>query len=416
MGSTVRLAFVPEPRYALSKPSSPACLGHKIAAAVIGLSTPVQLQWFGVLYASEILLAMVAVWALATHLTDSHFWRRPVVTLLCFLGVTVLAYMATDLTLGTDSQNLLRGCARNVFLGSNFVGLYFLCRRNPANVLVYAVASGAGMLAFFLLRGQGIEDWKFGAATPVTLLVGCLAPLVPRRGVWLGPLALIATGLLHLSLDSREIGGSCLLAGVLLLARCTSLPQLRMLSQAMLGGLAIAAVCVFLYLGLLTGEEYGARRNLSNAWRTASLMTAAMGIAESPWIGNGSQANTFEFQSRYDSIFADRTGTRYRGLPTDTSTFSPHSQILQAWFEAGILGAAFFLCLGWKLVRAARWCIFSRRLDVFSVLFSYGLLRALWHLAFSPFAGLARLDVALAAVIVVLLELEQSRRCRIAAA
>jgi O-antigen ligase len=390
-------------------------LGHKIAAAAIGLSTPLQLQWLGILYASEMLLALVAVWALMTHLADGNFWRRPVITLLGLLGVTALAYIVADLTLGTELQNLLRGWARNVFLGSNFVGLYFLCRRNPANVLIYPIASGAGMLAFVLLSGQGLEDWKFGAATPVTLLVAGLAPLVPRRGVWLGPLALAALGLLHLGLDSREIGGSCLLAGVLLLARCSRM-RLRMLSQATLGGLAMAGVCAFLYLGMLTGEEYGQRRHLSNAWRTASLLTAASAIADSPWLGNGSQANTFELQSRYDSIFTERSGVRYRGLQTDTSTFSPHSQILQAWFEAGIFGAAFFVYLGGKLIRAAHWCIVSRRLDVFSVLFAYSLLRAMWHLAFSPFAGLARLDVALAAVIVVLLDLERRKRRSTAAA
>jgi len=396
--------------------AAPACLSHKIAAALIGLSTPLQLQWFGILYASEILLAMVAVWAVATHLADGYFWCPPIITLVGFLGVTMLAYIVTDLILGTESQNLLRGWARNLFLGSNLIGLYFLCRRNPANILVYAIASGAGMLAFFCLSGEVLDDWKFGAATPVTLLVAGLVPLVPRRGVWLGPLALAGLGLLHLALDSREIGGNCLLAGVLLLARCASLPRLRTLSHAMLGALALAGVCAFLYVNALTAEQYGQRRHFSNAWRAASLITAASAIVDAPWIGNGSQANTFELQWRYDSIFAERAGVRYRGQQTDTSTFSPHSQILQAWFEAGIFGAAFFLYLGWKLIRAAHGCIFRRRLDALSVLFAFCLLRAIWHLAFSPFAGLARLDVALAAVIVVVTNLEvRSRRPGLAA-
>jgi len=179
---------------------------------------------------------------------------------------------------------------------------------------------------------------------------------------------------------------------------------------------ALAGVFAFLYFNVITGGEYGQRRRLSNAWRTASLVTVASAISDAPWMGNGSQANTFEIQSRYDSVFAERSGVRYRGQRDDTSTFSPHSQILQAWFEAGIFGAAFFLYLGWKLIRAAQWCIFRRRLDVFSVLFAYCLLRAIWHLAFSPFAGLARLDVALAALIVMLLDLERRRRRSIAAA
>ncbi len=91
---------------------------------MIGLSMPLQLQWFGILYASEILLALVAVWALATHLADGYFWCPPIIKLVGFLGVTMLAYIVTDLILGTESQDLLRGWARNLFLGSNFIGLY----------------------------------------------------------------------------------------------------------------------------------------------------------------------------------------------------------------------------------------------------------------------------------------------------
>jgi hypothetical protein len=36
-------------------------------------------------------------------------------------------------------------------------------------------------------------------------------------------------------------------------------------------------------------------------------------------------------------------------------------------------------------------------------------LRAIWHLLFSPFAGLARLDVALAAAILCVLDMERRR-------
>jgi len=99
---------------------------------------------------------------------------------------------------------------------------------------------------------------------------------------------------------------------------------------------------------------------------------------------------------------------RYRGQQTNTSTFSPHSQILQAWFEAGVAGTAFFVYLGWKLLVAFKWCVFRRRPDAFSVLFAFCLLRATWHLLFSPFAGLARADVALAAAIVCVLEMQRS--------
>ncbi len=382
-------------------------LSHSVAAGIIGLCTPLQLEWGGILYASEALLALVAVWALVTHLTDAQFWRRPFTPLMLFLGVTILAYVITDMALGTEAQNLLRGWARPIFLGTNLAGLYFLCRRNPFNILIYAIAAASASIAFLAVNGRLLENWKFGASAPVTILIACLVPVLIPRGVLLGSLALTTVGLLHLMLDSREIGGNCLLAGALLAARCLSLLRWKSMSWILLGALAAVGIGLFLWAYVLTDEEYSQRRHFSNAWRTASLVTAAGAIAESPWLGNGSQTNNFALQSRYDSIFADRTGIRYRGQQTDTSTFSPHSQILQAWFEAGLFGTAFFVYLGGAVAGALHFCIFRRRLDVFSVLFAFSLMRAIWHLLFSPFAGLARLDVALAGAIVCVIGIER---------
>ena len=387
----------------------------RYTVALIGLATPFQFEMMGILYAPEILLACVTLWALVRGLGSPAFWRRPFVTMLACLGVTMAAYMVADLSLGTEPANLLRGWARIVFLGSNFVGLYFLCRREPLNIVVYSVASAVSALGYLWWSGRLLQDWKFGASAPVTILAASLVPRLAPRGVLAGSVALAAIGVAHILLDSREIGGNCLLAGVLLLARCSSVLRMKSFSYAVLGALTIGGVGALLYVYVLTDETYGQRRQWSNAWRAASLITAVDGILESPWFGNGSQGNNFEFQSRYDSIFAERTGARYRGARTDTSTFSPHSQILQSWFEAGIFATAFFLYLGWRLLRAAYICIFRRELDAFSVLFAYCLLRATWHLFFSPFAGLARMDIAIPAVIACLLAADLPKPARFAA-
>src|SRR5579864_2807159 len=319
--------------------------GYSINAALIGLATPLQLQFGGILYASEALLALVAAWALVSRVMDAHFWRPPFSRLMLFLAVTILAYMVTDLVLETEAPNLLRGWARPIFLGTNLAGLYFLCRRNPFNLLFYAIAAASSSIAYLASNARLLDDWKFGASAPVTILIACLVPLLIPRGVFVGSVALTAVGLLHLALDSREIGGNCLLAGALLAARCLSLLRWKSISWLLLAGIAAVGIGLFLWAYVLNDEQYAQRRHFSNAWRTASLVTAAGAIAESPWLGNGSQTNNFALQSRYDSIFADRTGVRYRGQQTDTSTFSPHSQILQAWFEAGLFGTAFFVYL-----------------------------------------------------------------------
>jgi len=404
-----RLRFAAESR---SRPTRASAADQGVrptfyVAILVGLATPWQLEWFGILYASEVLLAAVALWAVLTHLTDTRFWQRPFSTLLTCLGATLLAYVVADVTLGTDLQNLARGWARNIFLASNFIGLYFLTRRNPFNLMIYAISAAAGILGYLALTGALFDDWKFGASGPLTLLVACLVPLAAPRGSMAGALALAAIGLLHIELDAREIGGNCLLGGLLLLTLCSPIRRSKFLSRAVVAILLSTGAGILLYAYAVTDASYGERRGFSNAWRTASLITAATAISDSPWLGNGSQANNSDLQSRYDSIFAEHTGIRYRGQRTDISTFSPHSQVLQAWFEAGIFGTAFFLYFGWKLAHGFGWCVFYRSADVFSVLFAFCLLRAMWHLLFSPFAGLARLDVALAAVIVCLLDRER---------
>lgn len=376
---------------------------YAVAACGVGSVAPLELQIGGVLYASEALLAAVVLWALVTTLGDESFWKPPLTSLLACLGVTLLAYVVADLYLGTERENIFRGWARLIFLGSNFFGLYFLCRRNPFCLVLYLIASACASLVYLGWTGRFFEGWKFGASGPVTLLVVCLLPRFWQHGVLLGSITLAALGLVHVRLDSREIGGNCVLASALLFARATAGFRLRTVWHAVLAVTALSAIGMWLFTYVLASSEHGQRRQFSNAWRTASLFTAASAIADSPWIGNGSQANSFDLQSRYDAMFAERSGVRYRGIHTDTSTFSPHSQLLQAWFEAGIFATTFFFYLGWRLVMGLYGCIFRRPLDAYSVLFGYGLLRAIWHLLFSPFAGLARMDVAVVAVMLCLL-------------
>src|SRR5579863_5377320 len=216
MGANVAPALLPEGFPDVLQSHRQECLGHSIAAALAGFAVAVQLEWFGIIYASEILLALAALWALLTNLTNGPFWRRPFTLLLACLGVTMLAYLVSDLVVCTEAANLMRGWARLIFLGSNFIGLYYLCRRNPFNVVIYVIAFAAAMLAGVLWSGGLFDDWKFGASAPVTLLVACPVPLVARRGVLIGSAVLAAVGVAHLALDSREIGGNCLLAGILL--------------------------------------------------------------------------------------------------------------------------------------------------------------------------------------------------------
>ena len=371
-------------------------------ALAVGIASPVAIQLVGVVYLAEILLAGIGLWALLASLSLKKFWQPPFSTLCLLLALSLAGYIAADLVWQTDSGRWLRGWARIAFLASNFIGLYFLCWKRPGNFLLYCAGSAAASLIALALEGRLFTDWKFGASVPVTLLIACLVSIAPAHR-WLAPAAgLGAIGVLHILLDSRSLGGCCVAACLVLLARQFTQCKPQPSRSIALWAAALAGIGMGVYAYIWSDQSYGQRRLQSMAWRAASLATAWSGVADSPWIGNGSQANDFRFQSEYDGRYAASSGERYGGLATDTSTFTPHSHILQAWFEAGIAGAAFFVFVAWRLAGALRSCVLSRAAGALSALFIVCLLRSGWHLLFSPFAGPARLEVAAAAVVICL--------------
>jgi O-antigen ligase len=86
--------------------------------------------------------------------------------------------------------------------------------------------------------------------------------------------------------------------------------------------------------------------------------------------------------------------------------------ILQAWVEGGILGTAFFFVLGFLLLRNLGTLALTRPIDALSPILAYFCLYGLGHIAMSAFAAPLRVQLALAAVSVVVVALEQrsSRR------
>ncbi len=365
------------------------------------MASPVAVQMVGVVYLAEFLLAAVGLWALLTSPSLKNFWRPPFSTLCLLLALSLAGYIAADLVWQTDSGRWWRGWARVAFLASNFIGLYFLCWRKARNFLLYCAGSAVASLIALALAGRLFTDWKFGASVPVTLLIACLGVLASAHR-WLAPAGLGAIGILHILLDSRSLGGCCVAASLMLLARHLAQSKRRPLRSMILWGAALAGIGLSVYAYLWSDQSHGQRRLQSMAWRAASLATAWSGVVDSPWIGNGSQANDFRFQSEYDGRYAAASGARYAGFATDTSTFTPHSHILQAWFEAGIAGAAFFAFMAWRVAIALRSCILSRAAGPLSALYILCLLCSGWHLLFSPFAGAARLEVAAAAVVICL--------------
>jgi len=101
---------------------------------MIGFTLGVELQFTGTLYLGEIVLALIAVVGVSVDVGNSKFWSRELYWLMIWLTVSYLAYIVTDIFVGTSMTNVLRGWGRMGFLMTDIVGVYVICRKNRYNL------------------------------------------------------------------------------------------------------------------------------------------------------------------------------------------------------------------------------------------------------------------------------------------
>jgi hypothetical protein len=101
-------------------------------------------------------------------------------------------------------------------------------------------------------------------------------------------------------------------------------------------------------------------------------------------------------------------GGSVRGSVSE-SYFAPHSQILHAWMEGGILGAALFFSLAYYLLKTSYWLVKTRPVDYLTPLLLYSLIIVIFNLFMSPFSASHRLGIATGAALIVMLNIERRR-------
>jgi O-antigen ligase len=183
--------------------------------------------------------------------------------------------------------------------------------------------------------------------------------------------------------------------------------------------LGVAALVVMgAVYGLLKWTEsdfHKQRRGSSSFGREIGLKTGVRAIMNSPFVGYGSWGRNPQIAAieiavaNEDPENMKRYGANFK--PNGTS-LAPHSQFLQAWMEGGILGAAFFLVLGARLLRHARFLILRRKQDALAAILYFTVFYGLWNLINSPFSAPHRVNIALAACAAVVLSVEAAAASR----
>ncbi len=95
------------------------------------------------------------------------------------LALTLAGYMLADAVHHTRPHDYLRGWARIIVLGTNFVGLALLGLQDDAYLWWYSLGLGFGSGAIYLAMGTPFALWKFSYALSASSIILCLARSCP---------------------------------------------------------------------------------------------------------------------------------------------------------------------------------------------------------------------------------------------
>jgi len=388
--------------FRLELPLSPASWASFLAGAL----TPFTLSIGGEMPVGEIVLMLVAGWAMLC-LVFNHAWPGPLLqdkltrSLLAAQFVALCGYVFSDLYRGSSSNDIARGWSRMIFLAIDIVAMAYLFGRSPGNLLVFLFGRCLGEAASAMILGPLFGDlWKFGFGTPLTILLFWIAPIA-------GPVAAVvaaaAAGVLHFSLDYRSLGSLCMVAGTLTVLQV--LPKRSRLWLAPLGAVVVGGAIVWTYGNTRVGNE--GRGTRSDVERSAMATAAVEAFEESPLIGHGSWFSNSNVYDNFALIRHDAARAAHVGGFPDRNEGSAgtaiHSQILVALAEGGLFGGAFFFVYGASLAWTLYLTVFVDEWNRLTPLCTLLLLFALWNLFFSPFSGAHRVHIAMTCALMLLL-------------
>lgn len=374
-----------------------------------GATAPVMLNVVGELFMVELLLPMVA-FALLLFVGG---WRvlnqRPFLTMLAAFYVMLIGYVLSDIVTGSRPDQYLRGWGRVLLTISNFVSCYVLFATDRRLFWWLVLGMGIGGFAYLHFNGVPLTRWKIGYADPFVIVTLALSWILPGR---IKALPILVLGPLNFWLDFRSFGAICLAIGayVWLASGSTGREIINWrstLKYAFFGILVLGLTHSLLEAS--ADKDSLDRRAQSNAGRHAATEIGLIAISQSPIIGYGSWSEDRELARMQRQLAEEEAGYAKRPSGMTGNGFGPHSQVLNAWVEGGILAASFFFYLFYRILVTGRWILLVRRSDWLSPLLAFVLLTTAWNALMSPFAGTHRMNIAVGAAILAVSEIDRRR-------
>ena len=367
---------------------------------LIPLSQPIEVTIGGRLLGPDILLCSLFPFL---FLIRWHLIRGPLPrTFLYLLSVWFLEAVITDLIRETPEADLIRGWAKILVFGVDFVSLFMLIAYRMQRLLAYLVGYACGTLLLIQFNPSELiqeDPWKFGYAWPVTLFFLFVPVFLPAGlKVFAGAFFAALAAILNLILNFRSMFGVTVLAWLL-----TGLSEFAHWAKMRRSIVAWAVVfLVFGYGTVMTYEYLAGSGALGETVRekyetTATgdfgllagrgeIFASSQAIMDSPIIGHGSWAHDLVYvilmERRLESAGYEI------GDSGNEDLIPSHSYIFGAWVEAGIAGAVFW---AWVLYVVGRALYLNlSKPGPLATIFSFLFIGFIWDIVFSPFGLDAR--------------------------
>jgi hypothetical protein len=366
------------------------------AVACCGALSQISVKIIGELPIGEPLFLIVALVLFLFRGTGPNFSPSLYWALFVTGMAMVIGYVVSDLIAVTGPAQYLRGWARVFMLLADCIAIQVVLSHGYRYLWWFVAGLAVEILAANLIDLKPLTSatWKSdGYGVAIGLLVTLACGYLPGM---LASAILSGFGLVSLALDFRSLGAMFVIVGLVLMARTlvrrgAQFPVLR--TTALL--IALPGMAVALQLTLTgTESEYLERRLESNLGRYVGLVVATQAIADSPLIGYGSWAA----DKRYTQMLkqeAVRASARTKRPIDAGDSMLPHSQVLQAWVEGGLLAAIFFFAYAVAMVRAFLWLAHRHAPGRMTPLLLIVLAMGAWNLLASPLGGTHRIFIML---------------------
>jgi hypothetical protein len=332
-----------------------------------------------------------------------------VLTLAWLLGTIV-----ADLYVGIGLPFRMKGIARVVFFGLDFMALAILINNKTRRMIIFALSIAAVMLVFSRsFQGDFLTEWKFGISSSVTILslLGCSYYYARKkyRNCFIIYLVLVV---LNLKFAFRSQMVVDLVAAVLTMpifdrhdpaSGNRSSDAVKILKPILL--LALAGGAAFLASETIKfaakqgffDEDVAEKFQSQSQGKLGVLfggrpetLVAIQAIRDSPIIGHGS----FAAEQRYLDLKADlmyENGYSNSDESDDAEghAIPTHSHLTMAWVESGILGGVLWIYILVLVFRAILRIATAR--PPLSPLYCYLLVNFVWDILYSPFGSINRL-------------------------